>query len=135
MKKQELKMKNLILLILLGTSISFSQITMTKNTDPSNPINGFASNPTYRGAAWVDIDNDNDLDLFAAPGFIFKNKGNDVFIQESTDIGSGQTQNASGSTWADFDNDGDIDCFLARNPSRLYINNGSGVFEEYEAAY
>ncbi len=122
-----MKSSFLIFLFIVQAS-AFAQLTFTKITDPNNPIVNITSNPVYRGASWVDIDNDGDIDLFVCPSFLFRNDGKGNFSVVDNPIGQGQTQNPAGSSWADFDNDGDIDCFLARNPSRLYLNDGKGNF-------
>lgn len=120
--------RNFFLMLLFFTGMAFSQITFTAVNDSSNPITTFLSNVTYRGAAWIDINNDNKPDLFVCPDKLFLNNGEGKFTSINTPIGAGQTQNPSGCTWGDFNNDGYIDCFLARNPSRLYLNDKHGNF-------
>jgi len=121
-------MKLLTLLLLSLCSLLHAQGGFTFINDPLNPVFSFSNTATYRGAAWVDIDNDNDIDLFCSPDNLFINDGRGNFTIRTTQIGSGQQQNPTGVTFADFDNDGDIDCFLARGPSFLYLNDGNGNF-------
>ena len=91
------------------------------------------------GASWVDIDNDNDIDLFIAspgPNLLYRNDGNDTF----TRITEGELTNLSsfsiGNSFADIDNDGDLDVFVANGGSRIgslmYRNDGSGNFTRSE---
>ena len=124
--------KALFLMLTLSFSALYAlaQGGWTKITDTSSPFNHISVPGFYNGASWVDINNDNNIDLFVAPCYLFRNNGNGTFTPLPTLIGANQTQKPSGSTWADFDNDGDIDCFLSRNPSRFYRNNGMGVFTE-----
>lgn len=100
----------------------------TPITDPSNPIVTFSSPGLYKGAVWVDFDNDGDIDLFAAPNFLFRNDGGGIFTGGASSIGAGSQQVPGGASWADVDNDGDLDCALAQYPSGLYLNNGDGSF-------
>ena len=109
------------------TGLSFSQ-TFMKVTDPSNPIvtANFATN--YSGAAWIDFNNDGNLDLFTTKNFLFSGDGKGNFETITTDLGPELGGQSNGPSWGDYDNDGNIDCFIAANPSRLYRNEGNGVF-------
>jgi len=104
--------------------------TFVKVTDPTNPIatTNFANN--YSGAAWIDYNNDGNLDLYSTKNFLFKGDGTGGFETINTDLGIGLGGQSNGPTWADYDNDGDIDCFIAGNPSRLYRNDGNDIFTE-----
>ncbi len=88
----------------------------------------------FPGCAWVDYDNDGDLDAFFGPKNMYANN-NGSFTLVQTGLASGQllpttTTGAYGSgvSCADYDNDGDIDFFLAGLPSILYKNDGKGNF-------
>jgi len=102
-----------------------------KVTDAGNPIVSEPLSGGYIGTSWVDVDNDERLDLFICRKDIFKNLGNGNFVKLVNSVPVQGT--AIGNSWADIDNDGDIDCFVVSNihaasTSHLYINNGSGVF-------
>jgi len=117
-------------LIITGSfTIIFSQ-TFTKITDPSNPIVTTDFDNNYSGAAWIDYNNDGNLDLYSTKSFLFKGDGIGGFEIINTDIGNGLGGQSNGPSWADYDNDGDIDCFIAGNPSRLYRNDGNDIFTE-----
>jgi len=79
------------------------------------------------GAAWVDVDLDDDLDLFTvgtvSSGFtkmLFRNDGHGTF----TEIRDGALLETDGITlrgvsWGDYDNDGDPDVAVGGTPSRV----------------
>jgi hypothetical protein len=100
-----------------------------KITDPANPIVSEGATPdNYRGASWVDYDNDGWLDLFVNGNVMFRNLGGGNFFK--TTIFATQRRTLANS-WADYDNDGDIDCFLTATSdsnSRLWRNEGGGIF-------
>ncbi|HZW39169.1 MAG TPA: FG-GAP-like repeat-containing protein [Ignavibacteriaceae bacterium] len=134
-KKGVIMIQYIILIALLISSSSLPQINFTVVKDSSNPITTFTGTVVYRGAAWIDVNNDNKADLFVCPDKLFINNGVGNFTSVTTPIGEGQTQNPSGCTWGDFNNDGYIDCFLARNPSRLYLNDKQGNFIADDSAF
>ncbi len=113
----------------LSSTLIFAQGGFNKIVDSQNPVTTFTSAGSYKGAAWVDFDNDNDLDLFACPKYLFRNDGNGTFVQ-LTPFGFTPGQNAGGASWADLNNDGLIDCIIAQYPSGVYLNNGNGVFTD-----
>ncbi|MEZ4701205.1 MAG: FG-GAP-like repeat-containing protein [Rhodothermales bacterium] len=84
--------------------------------------------------AWVDVDNDGDLDLFttnqAGSNRLFINKGDRQFEPVLNDPLVSDRIGGYGSAWADVENDGDQDVFVAvrEGTSRLYLNLG-GAFE------
>lgn len=92
------------------------------------------------GAAWVDVDLDDDLDLFTvgtvSGGFtkmLFRNDGHGTF----TEIRDGTLLETDGITlrgvsWGDYDNDGDPDVAVGGTPSRVYRNAGDGTFSPVE---
>jgi len=85
------------------------------------------------GATWGDYDNDGDLDLFVSnvgSNFLYRNEGNGTFTKVTTGPIVEESAPFMGSSWVDFDNDGDLDLFVVGDPntSRLYRNDGGGVF-------
>ena len=86
-------------------------------------------------AAWADIDNDGDLDLFlcenGAPNRLFKNDGGLVFI-DITPPGMDDAGFAFAAVWGDYDNDGAVDLYLANNlgQDRLFKGDGAGGFTD-----
>jgi hypothetical protein len=112
----------------LGAGLIFGQ-TFTKITDPNNPIATTSLDVNYSGAAWVDYDNDGDLDLYTTKKYLFRNEGNGNFILLSTQIGMNMTpQLGNGISWGDYDNDGDPDAAVAGKSSLIYRNDGGDSF-------
>jgi hypothetical protein len=84
--------------------------------------------------AWADYDNDAFLDLFVAQSrqsIVWHNDGQGGL---SAVTPAGIDLSGTGIAWADFDNDDDQDVFVTESgatgggPSRLYRNDGGGVF-------
>jgi hypothetical protein len=87
-------------------------------------------------AAWADVDNDGNLDLFIgnekSPSQLFRNKGDGTFEDISHSAGVDQTAFTKGVVAADYDNDGYVDFYLSNEygPNFLYHNNHNGTFTE-----
>ncbi|MBC8424250.1 CRTAC1 family protein, partial [bacterium] len=108
----------------------FTDVTTVANLDDS----GYG-----RGAAWGDLDNDGDLDLYvtnyAEPNLLYRNDGG-VFTDISANTVVADAGNGRGCSWVDFDNDGDQDLHvvnfddeLVTEDSRLYRNDGPDLGE------
>lgn len=128
-------MKNTwIILLLCWPILAFNQ-TFNLITDPNNPVVSSPSsseinNPNfaYTGSAFVDVNNDNWLDIFYS-GILFLNQGNGNFFLAEGITNAGPTALTS-TSWADFDNDGDPD-LLYSHPAgltKVYANDGQGNF-------
>jgi hypothetical protein len=93
---------------------TFSQITTAGDhtTDP-------ACSNTH---AWIDIDNDGDLDLYSQTetngvpwsdeNAMYRNDDG-FFVKITTGAIVNEVDNAHGMSWSDYDNDGDMDLFVA----------------------
>jgi hypothetical protein len=86
------------------------------------------------GAAFADIDNDGDLDLFVSnyvgPNGLYLNDGSGTFSVASAQIQSNHEGWGKGPTFGDVDNDGDLDLYEGdcKQANQLYINDGKGKF-------
>lgn len=106
-----------------------AQDLFTKVNDANNPVTSFSNTPApYKGAAWIDLDDDNRPDLFAGQRYLFHNDGNGQFSALPNLNGATTGQIASGSSWGDIDNDGDPDAITANYVSGLHLNNGDQTF-------
>ncbi|MCA1909286.1 MAG: cadherin-like domain-containing protein [Magnetospirillum sp.] len=84
------------------------------------------------GGGLVDLDNDGDLDLFAAnryvEGYWFENDGTGNFTRHLVDSAIEERNNVIA---ADFDGDGDTDVLIsAYNNLHLWRNDGGGTFTD-----
>lgn len=85
--------------------------------------------------AWIDYDNDGDLDLFVTNGagdcinYLYRNDG-----VSFTSISPGPIVTYASSShcvgWSDYDLDGDLDCYVAnfQHTNDLFRNDGGGTF-------
>ena len=135
------KTTQLVVLFYLIFSLEMSAQNFTRITDTNNPLSQTDLLDYWTGATWIDIDNDNDLDLFLTnrqPGTtpkknrLYLNDGNN-FIQLNTGILVNDLGYWFGASWGDYDNDGDVDVHVAGYPARLYRNEGDGQFTKITA--
>lgn len=97
------------------------------------------------GVAFIDYDNDDDLDLYAVNGnnlpgaktdlppinHLYRNDGDGTFTDVTDESGVGDGGYGHGVAIADYDNDGDADMYVANyGPNVLYRNNGDGTFTD-----
>ena len=67
------------------------------------------------GAWFVDIDEDQDLDLYVTnygPNRLFENQGNGTFVENARVRGIDDDAWSTGVTWGDFDRDGHLDFYV-----------------------
>jgi tetratricopeptide (TPR) repeat protein len=107
--------------------------TFTDVTDASG-LGGTVT--ATQAAAWADIDNDGNLDLFVAnenaPAQLFHNKGDGTFEEIGHAAGIDRTAMSKGVTAADYDGDGLMDFYVTNEHAAnfLYHNNGNLTFTE-----
>ncbi|MDZ7362789.1 MAG: CRTAC1 family protein [candidate division KSB1 bacterium] len=97
------------------------------------------------GAAFLDYDQDGDLDIYlinsgshrnnkgsndqTAKNRLFRQESNGVFADVTATSGLGDTGYGMGVACGDVDNDGDVDVYVTNyGPDALYRNNGDGTF-------
>ena len=116
-------------------------------------VNGASDRKFYletmgSGAAFLDYNNDGDLDLYIVngaplPGFetaapptnyLYQNTGDGTFTDVTATAGVGDTGYGMGCVAADYDNDGDADLYVTNfGENLLYRNNGDGTFTDATA--
>lgn len=98
------------------------------------------SHPTQT-ASWADYDLDGDLDLYVghewlpenpAPGSLFRNEGNEKFVDVAAQAGVMNGLMAKSVIWGDYDGDRWPDLYVSNfgGPNRLYHNQQDGTFED-----
>ncbi|MBM3281012.1 MAG: CRTAC1 family protein [Candidatus Handelsmanbacteria bacterium] len=100
------------------------------------------------GAAFIDCDNDGDLDLYAVNGatfetyqqrsgpgdMLYRNEGGGRFADISAQAGVGDPGWGGGAAVGDIDNDGWHDLYITNwGPNTLYHNQGKGRFADISA--
>lgn len=94
---------------------------------------------TGSGAAWIDFDNDGDLDAFLVSGEgasnrMYRNAGGGRFEDATKALGLLSEGWGQGVCAGDYDNDGFTDLFVTYwGPNRLYRNLGGKLFENVAA--
>jgi len=138
--KHLLLTKNLFFVLFLFFNSSFpfynSLLALTFTEIGSGSLEGVLFTSTSLG----DIDNDGDLDLiltgqsigYIRVSRIYTNDGAGGFVESNP--GSIENLLRSTTSLGDIDNDGDLDLILTGNNgspvSRIYTNNGNGVYSE-----
>ena len=92
-----------------------------------------------RQFSWIDIDADNDLDLFVAlrdrPNALFRNDGG-RFTDVAPVLGLADPRRSVGAIWFDYEEDGDLDLYVANqdgDANGLFRNDG-GRFTDVASA-
>ncbi len=84
------------------------------------------------GLAAADIDDDGDIDMYVVggngmPNSMYRNEGNNVFVDVASEVGLDITHLGSGPAFGDIDGDNDLDLFVGAvegDPVYLFRNDG-----------
>jgi len=100
---------------------TFTNITLETNTDDVGD---------GRTCAWIDFDADGRLDLFSTnhvyPNRLYRNLGNDVFVDVAPLVGIDKPIDVFAASWGDYNRDGFMDVFLNGHiGTGLMKNNGN----------
>ena len=132
--------------------VQFVDVTMEAGITFKH-VNGASGQKFYletmgSGAAFLDYDNDGDLDLYIVngaplPGFeppasptnvLYRNDRDGGFIDVTVTAGVADPGYGMGCVAADYDNDGDSDLYVTNfGENLLYRNNGDGTFTDITA--
>jgi len=86
---------------------TFTNITWDTNTDDIGD---------GRTCAWIDFDADGNIDLFSTnhvhPNRLYRNMGNDVFLDVAPIVGIDKPIDVFAASWGDYNRDGFMDVFL-----------------------
>lgn len=127
-----------------GKSYNHQSITFEDVSTLLGPYTRSASGGGLGGIAWLDYDQDGNLDLYLTNGVfasngLFRNNGDGTFTDVSVEAGVDNGLGNSGVVIGDIDNDGYPDIFLTgegrlagpvQTPTRMYHNNGDGTFTD-----
>jgi hypothetical protein len=85
-------------------------------TDVTTAVGLTRDSVAVRQFSWLDLDNDNDLDLFVAlrdrPNALYRNDGG-RFTDIAATIGIADPRRSVGAVWFDYEEDGDLDLYVA----------------------
>lgn len=118
--------KQLLTVFLLLVTLALSaQEPFIRLTGSGAPFNQTRMNGNYRGCAFIDFDQDDDLDLCVMGAGIFTNDGNGAF--EGPYERSLFTGTFGSVSWADYEADGDLDCLLGGSTTVVLKNIGASL--------
>ncbi|MEE8112673.1 MAG: CRTAC1 family protein [Acidobacteriota bacterium] len=118
---------------------------LTKPTYCGSDEKSYIIETVGTGAAFLDFDQDGDLDIFLVNGgrlegfppgeephnLLYRNDGDGRFVDVTDAAGVGDTRWGQGVSYGDFDNDGDDDLYVTNWGANLfYRNNGDGTFTD-----
>jgi hypothetical protein len=103
--------------------------------DITDTVGLLVGDGAVRQLAWVDVDADEDLDLFVAfrdrANALFRNDAG-KFVDVAPEAGLADTRRSVGAIWLDYDNDGDLDLVVANmdGDANGLFRNDAGKFTD-----
>jgi hypothetical protein len=87
------------------------------------------------GVAFVDYDNDGDLDIYVSADpqdLLYRNNGDGTFSEVAVESGISYVGDGVGVAFGDYDNDGDLDIYIPVNDGAdvFFQNDGKGIFKD-----
>ncbi len=122
----------LILKLLNTTAQQFLDVSVISGTSVVHDGNQIIDMQIASGAAWLDYDNDGDLDLYVSmrtgANKFFRNLGNGNFQNVAAILGAADPDgDGGGVAVADFNNDGWQDIYLANSQGDRLLKNNGGI--------
>ena len=109
-------------------------------TDVTTVVGLRRDSAAVRQFSWIDIDNDDDLDLFVAlrdrPNALYRNDGG-RFTDVAVALGLADTRRSVGAVWFDYEEDGDLDLYVANQDgdrNGLFRNDGGRFTDVADSA-
>jgi hypothetical protein len=111
-----------------------------KFVDATDLLGSRLDSGAVRQLVWVDLDGDDDLDLFVGmrdrPNMLFRNdRGR--FTNVAAELGLADPRKTVGAVWFDYDEDGDLDLYIGNmdgDANGLFRNDGGKFTDVAEAA-
>jgi hypothetical protein len=107
--------------------------------DATAPAGLAVDSGAVRQPAWVDVDDDGDLDLFVAfrdrPNMLLRNEGGRL-RDVAAEVGLADARRSVGAVWADLDADGDLDVIVGNmdgDANGVFRNDGGRFTDVAEA--
>lgn len=111
------------------------------NFKDTTAVAGVGDANTGQGACFADVDGDGDMDLFVAnfgqSNVLYINDGKGMFKDGTAEAGLTSGSNSGfGCAFGDVDEDGDLDLYVTNSGqhSKLYVNDGKGIFSDGTSA-
>ena len=107
-------------------------------TDVTDSAGLVADSAAVRQPVWIDVDGDEDLDLFVAfrdrPNALFRNESG-RFTDVAASIGLADARRSVGAVWLDYDEDGDLDVYVGNmdGDANGFFRNDGGRFTDVAA--
>jgi hypothetical protein len=129
-----------------ASSVPFAGVTFTDESQQLVPWQR-GRGEGYGGMAWLDYDNDDDLDLYLtneedSPSALMRNNGDGTFTDVTIEANAVVSSGNSGIVAGDIDNDGCVDIFMSgtgffagpeQSPTVMLHNQCDGTFEDISA--